>query len=67
MGIVKHADACTACDGNGLRGEAECASCAGTGYKLSCDGMDDTLLQQVLDKLDDILDKCNDIMEKLNE
>ena len=65
MGIVKHADACTACDGNGLRGEAECASCAGTGYKLSCDGMDDTLLQDILDKLVDIKEKVGEIKDAL--
>jgi len=65
MGIVKHADACTACDGNGLRGEAECASCAGTGYKLSCDGMDDALLQDILDKFVDIKEKVGEIKDAL--
>jgi len=46
--------------------ENPCTGCGGDG-KTTTALIDDTLLNDMNDKLDDILGKCNDIFEKLNE
>lgn len=65
---------CASCKGEGSRivgydegepiYEDPCTGCGGDG-RTAVSLMDDTLLNDILDKCNDILDKCNDILEAI--
>ena len=74
MGTIKLIITCTKCKGTGISThfvdgieveENPCSLCGGDGVRYRPEGLDDTLLMDILDKCNDILDKCNDILEAM--
>ena len=75
MGKIAMLFQCPACKGSGVRTWVEnnvpmeenpCSRCGGDGVKASVEGLDDTLLQEIFDKVKKIKKTVDDIWEKVN-
>ena len=73
---IENVVVCSSCNGAGSRiigyedgepvYENPCSGCEGDG-QTTISRIDDTLLNDILDKVNDVLGKCNDILEQLQE
>lgn len=76
MGKITQIYTCPACSGTGTRTyfndqhqqieESPCLACGGDGIKVTPVGLDDTLLQDMFDKIKKIKKTVDDIWEKIN-